>query len=319
MPPRLPAGLLRFMPLIATILFLGASTILFVLQTELAQEDASREISLNLDDAAGRIERNRRTLEALRAESDEQSIAKTRAFASAIALDPTLLSSPSRLEAYRKMLNVDELHVADERGVLTASTKPGYVGYRYDSDPQSAVFMLAVDYPAFALAQRPMPKGIDKELFQYTGVARIERRGIVQTGYRPERLQRAMEAADIAKIATDMRIGKSGALLVADLDGTIQSAGSETLLGRQIAEAGFERHRIKGEAGECRARVEGTESYCRYRVTDEYLLVGWIPMDELYSMRNRSMLAFTLTGLCALILPAFAMASTNRGGRGKER
>lgn len=67
--------------------------------------------------------------------------------------------------------------------------------------------MLAIYYKDFELAQKPQPKSVDNTLFQYAGVARIDQPGIVQVGFKPERLERVMQTADIQRVAKEWRIG----------------------------------------------------------------------------------------------------------------
>ena len=62
--------------------------------------------------------------------------------------------------------------------------------------------------------QEPQVSGSYKILFQYVGVARIDKPGIVQIGYRPERIIEAQHLADINRIKEDTRIGTNGTLYI---------------------------------------------------------------------------------------------------------
>jgi serine phosphatase RsbU (regulator of sigma subunit) len=111
--------------------------------------------------------------------------------------------------------------VADKTGKLIASrTRDTYhgknhtLGFNLADKEQSRVFMQAVTDPAFELVQSPQYNGVAGRLFQYTGVARLDEPGVVQIGYKPERLKRAQQLADVKNIETDTRIGINGKLFI---------------------------------------------------------------------------------------------------------
>ncbi|ABB23730.1 hypothetical protein [Pelodictyon luteolum] len=307
MPLDIKAVLRKYFYLLPVVFFLTGLATLYYIQTVLSEQDAVTEISLNLKDVEGWIDHNESALKLLQEESDEQSIAKAHAFAYMINLKPAILHTPAELDRIRSILNVDELHVANSRGILIASTIPDYVGYRYESDPQSSAFMLAIDYPEFAYAQPLMPKGADKSIFQYTGVARLDEKGIVQTGNQPKRLLKAMAATDIRELLTDVRLGKSGKLLVTDLDGVILSASDRSSIGKELHEFGFQRHEINGTEGKFHTAIAGRRSYCVYRVAGDHIIIGLLPTSEIYAERNIALLVFSITGLLTLILPVWAL------------
>ncbi|MEI8185183.1 MAG: hypothetical protein WCG19_00650 [Chlorobiaceae bacterium] len=284
-------------------LLLAGMLALFIVQTHYAVESKKCEILLNIDDVKIDIEQKRSMLQTLRKESDVQSIAKARALAYMLAIKPSIISSTQEMERVRKLLDVDELHIGDRNGIVAASTIPGHVGYDYASHPESAEFMLAIHYQGFELAQHPQPRA-DKMMFQYTGVARIDEPGVVQIGYKPERIYKAIEAADISKVTDNWRIGEQGTALITDLEGTIVSSKNRTLIGKDIAKYGFVRQTLRGKEGEFYADISERRSYCVYKVFDDYMIIGWIPVDEMFFLRNVSLMIFFITS--ALTMGIFA-------------
>lgn len=97
------------------------------------------------------------------------------------------------MEKIRRLLEVDELHVSDEKGFLIASYPQAkeYIHYDMSSKEQSKVFMPALTDKKFAFVQEPQMNGAKGAIFQYAGVARQDCPGIVQIGYRPERIKEA--------------------------------------------------------------------------------------------------------------------------------
>ena len=128
---------------------------------------------------------------------------------------------------------------------LIAGTMESYIGYDFASDSQSEAFLPAIMNKNFKLAQDPLPKGIGGEIFQYAGVARLDSPGIVQIGYKPEKLAQAMEVADIKNLAPGFRVGRSRSIMISDLDGSIISAHKEDYLGKNISDYGLPKKFLK--------------------------------------------------------------------------
>jgi methyl-accepting chemotaxis protein len=263
----------------------------WVLLSRQSMNNARNLIGINMLHVANQIMQNDKTLYTLRLESDAQSIAKARAFAYMIRQDPSLVHDEQKLLEIRRLLDVDELHVSDSKGILTGSTIRSYIGYDYASDPQSRPFLLAIYYKDFKLAQQPMPKGAEKkEMFQYTGVARLDEPGIVQIGYKPERLYRALAAADIRKVAHGFSIRKTGTITVTDLDGKILSSTDGRFVGKEITAPGFSGTSFRGPEGSFIETIGNRSSFYVYRIYDDHMIIGSLGTDELYERRNQAML-----------------------------
>ena len=188
-----------------------------------AKENALQLLEVNLNDVAGRVKRAENNLQTITEMSAASAIAKTRAFALLIKEKPSILQDSEELRLIRQKLDVDELHVSDATGKLIASLvhnsyhgKDNYLGFNLAENKQSRVFMQAVTDPAFELVQEPQLNGAEGKLFQYTGVARPDKPGVVQIGYHPTRLKKAQQFADVKTIESDTRIGINGKLSITE-------------------------------------------------------------------------------------------------------
>jgi hypothetical protein len=260
-----------------------------VLHKKEARENALQLLSINLADAANRLKRSDANVKTIAEMSASSALAKTRAFALLIKEDPSILQKKEVLKSIRKKLDVDELHVADETGKLIASliepTYPGgkdnHIGYNLNQAEQSRVFMQAISDPTFELAQEPQYSGAEQKLFQYTGVARLDAPGVVQIGYNPHRLQRAMQLADIKNIESKVRIGINGKLFIE------------------------ENTKYPAE----HKRVFSTrEGLCKSVVFRKYLLTAFLPWNEVYP-KNIPMLTVLFFGNLIVFALIFFMVN----------
>ncbi|MDD4019306.1 MAG: SpoIIE family protein phosphatase, partial [Kiritimatiellae bacterium] len=277
--------------------FLVTFGISFYIETRQAKNNAVGLIKLKMEDARKQIQMNRENVAVIRAIADATALAKARAFAKMVALQPSVLKNREELEDIRRRLDVDELHVSDEKGILIASIPAKYEGYDMAASEQSGAFMAALSHPDFALAQEPKGKGINGEMFQYAGVARIGTPGIVQIGYHPKRLQKAMEVADIENLSAGFRIGKSGRIIIGR-DGKIVSIDNRAFIGKGLTEYGFSPAQLAGEA-DFLVNVQGTRYLGVSGKYGEYTLVGILPHAEMYVGRNEMGLFLIV---CNLIL-----------------
>lgn len=274
--------------------FLAAFLISYNIQTKQAYNNAEKLIYLKIDDVIKQIDVNNKNLREIRRETDSNALAKTRAFAAMLKINPALVYDFKELGNIRRLLDVDELHIINNKGILISGTVKEYYGYDMASDPQSRAFMKAIADKSFELAQDPQPKGINKEMFQYVGVARKDAPGIVQIGYRPEKLFHAMEVADVKNLAPGFRVGSFGSVLIAKKSGEIISIADSRYLGKTVYDLGFENNKLTGSSGSFIAKTSLGEQLVSYKVSGDYLIIGQLPTDEMYLSRNNTVTTLVL-------------------------
>ena len=144
--------------------------VLLFVQTGVMQSTAQNTAKNRMIDVKEKLE----TIEADTAELTDQLnadyIAKAEAFAEMIKLDPSILDDSKRLDEIMNLLDVDELHVTDEKGIIQWGTVPAYFGFDFASGDQTKPFLKILSDPSFKLAQEPQPNGAEGKLFQYIGV-----------------------------------------------------------------------------------------------------------------------------------------------------
>lgn len=296
----------KWLFLFVVIAFIVTFCISFSIESRQAKGNAVGLIRLKMEDARKQIVVNRENIATVRSIVDAAALAKARAFAKIIALQPSVLKRGEELEDIRRRLDVDELHVSDERGILIADIPAEYIGYDMAASEQSAEFLAALQDSNFALVQEPRRKGISGEMFQYAGVARAGTPGIVQIGYHPKRLQRAVEVADIANLSAGFRIGKSGKIIVGEA-GKIVSIDNPDFLGKSLAEYGFSEKQLRGTS-EFVATLQGVRYLCLVDRYEGYQLIGILPLAEMYLGRNEMGL-FLVVGNLILFAVVFVLVS----------
>ena len=275
---------LFFFIVAAFIVTLGIS---FYIQTRHAHQNAERIILLKIEDASHLLRISSENVKEIEETTKNNALIKARIFARLIQLDQTALKNTKKFDAIRKLLDVDELHVSNEKGILTNCIPKRYEGYDMHWAEQSSAFLPALTDSSFELAQNIRGKGINSfEKFQYVGVARRDKTGLVQIGYKPDRLINAMKWIDLRELADSFRIGKTGFLLVYH-DKTLINGQARSKLG------------IKADSlriGELFCITINNTKYLGYaRRINEFLYAGFIPQNEIFMSRTNLMIFFIIT------------------------
>ncbi len=281
------------------VLFAFAVTcgVVFIIQTKEAELTAKDMIQLRIDDAKAEVVRNTNNLNIIRIQNRMDAIAKAHCFAEILAAAPEKANF-DELQRLMRILNVDELDVIDAKGIITASSVAKYVGYDMHSAEQSAEFMAILEDPGQEIVQEPRSIGFDSGVkMQYAGVARLDTKGVVQIGYLPRRLMRALEMADIASAAAKFRIGRSGGILLAK-DNKIVASEPAFYIGKNIAEIGIAQEDLSSKKlfG---SFMQGEGQLCIAERYGDMYIIGYMSEAEIYAGRQSRMLTLTM---CLLLI-----------------
>lgn len=234
------------------------------------------------------------------------SLAKARAFADMLAIDPSIADDAARMEEIRQRLDVTELHVIDEKGIITHSTIPEYVGFDMGSGAQSAAFLDIIDNPSMEIAQEPQMNAAAGIVMQYIGVARSDERGFVQVGVHPTVLENTLASTSIDLVLREIDYGTNGYVYAIDPSaGTILAHKNASLIGTPAASAGFpEEYTGKG-----RTKIDGVSGYYVAENFNGTVIGTFLPASEYYSERNSAM---TMIGITMLIIFVILIVLINR-------
>ncbi|MCM1498676.1 MAG: methyl-accepting chemotaxis protein [Clostridium sp.] len=209
----------------------------------------------------------------------QNNLAKSRAFADMIAADASIIDDKAKLDEVKQRLMVNELHIIDEKGIITHSTVDSYVGFDMNSGEQSAAFMVIVDDPSIEIVQEPQENAAEGILMQYIGVVRKDAPGLVQVGIRPEVLEEMLTGTQIDVVLKEIEFGSTGFVYAVDsASGEILAHPDSSLIGSAAQEAG-----VPVKAGKGSAKINGKRG--KY-VAEEYegMVIGtFLPTSEYYS------------------------------------
>lgn len=277
---------------VVTIIFI------FTLQTIVTQKNNSDAAVEKLEMVKEKLLSNDNEIDKLTNSLGENNLAKTRAFAEILANDKTLFTDDGRLQEICDELMVNELHVIDERGIITHSTISDYIGFDMNSGEQSAAFMVIVDDPSIEIVQEPQKNVADGTVVQYIGVARLDAKGFVQVGIRPEILEETLANTAIDEVLRDMDFGESGYVFAIDMEsGLVLAHPNKELIGKNAEEIG-----ISIEAGKGKTKIDGITGYYVAEKYDGMLIGTFLPAGEYYEARTNQTILVAFSMLIIFIV-----------------
>lgn len=274
------------------IAFVVTIVAVFTLQTFTNWRNNKITSQNKLADVREKLADNEVTIEQLTENLGQNNLAKARAFADMLAADPSIARDSAKLFAIKDRLMVDEVHIIDEKGIITSSTIDAYLGFDMKSGEQSNAFMVLVDDPSIEIVQEPQMNAAEGIMMQYIGVARTDARGFVQVGVRPEVLERTLAGTDISVVLRDIDFGTNGYIYAIDMaTGLLLAHPNDALIGTAAADAGFP----KDFVGNGRAKIDGRTGYFYAEESDNIVIGTFLPSSEYYSARRSQTLIVSVS------------------------
>lgn len=262
-----------------------------MIQMLVSQQNNTSNSQKSLETVKERLAQNDENISSLKETVGQNNLAKSRAFADLLAVDPSILTQAGRLEEVEERLMVNELHVIDANGIITHSTISEYLGFDMSSGEQSAAFVPIIKDPSLEIVQEPTINAAAGIVMQYIGVARKDALGFVQVGIRPEVLENMLLGTQIDVVLRDIGFGETGYIYAVNVsDGTVLASPDTDLIGTPAQEAGFPLREGKGSA-----KINGARG--KY-VAQEYngMYIGtFLPLAEFYKNQFNQTMVMALS------------------------
>ena len=272
--------------------FLVTIIAIFGLQTFLIQRSNLVSGQDKLEAVKEKLESNEENVKRLTDNLGEDNLAKTRAFADMLAVDPSIAKNKNKLNEIKDRLMVNELHIIDDKGIITSSTIDAYVGFDMKSGEQSNAFMVIVDDPTIEIVQEPQVNVAEGVVVQYIGVARTDAKGLVQVGVQPEVLENMLASTEIDVVLKDVDFGETGYVYAIDAaDGTILAHRDDELIGTPATDAGFPANFV----GSGKAVINGEKGYYQSEEYNGQIIGTFMPSGEYYSERRNQTLVISIS------------------------
>lgn len=274
----------------------------FFLQTVSANRDAKDGLDSTLSEVQTRIEENNVSIADLKQSLGQDYLARTRAFAYMIAQKPEIIESSAEMARILQLLDVDELHVTDEKGVIRWGTVPDYIGFDMDGADQTREFLPILKDRTLEIAQDPQPNGTLGILFQYISVSRMDKAGIVQIGMQPKRLESALENNQIGNVLERYNTGAQSVFALDKAGNTVAWHPDNTLIGKSAEEIGFKNgyDPFMGKFG--KASINGKRMLLTAREIGDYIVVAQAGCSSIVANRNSQAVVQIISNIIVILV-----------------
>lgn len=264
----------------------------FTLQTFTSWNNNIASSQSKLADVRERLADNEKNVQRLTENLNEDNLAKSRALADMLEIDPSIAYSKTKLDQIKNRLQINELHIIDEKGIITSSTVDAYVGFDMNSGDQSKAFMVIVNDPSIEIAQEPQQNVAEGIIMQYLGVARKDAKGLVQVGVRPEVLEETLAGTDISVVLKGIDFGINGYIYAIDKStGLLLAHQNNSLIGTPATEAGFTKELV----GNGWIKIDGKKGYFYAEENNGIIIGTFLPASEYNASRRNQTLVVSLS------------------------
>jgi len=288
----------KYLSLYMLIAFIVIMSIIFALQTILAQSNQKKIALDKLNTIHETLHQNDEEIEKIKSDFAKEALIKARMFSYVIAQNPEMLNSLDEMQSMADLLHVNEVHVTDENGVLLWGNMPIYYGMDFHSSEQTKPFTTILTNPSFELAQEPQPNGAIGKMFQYIGVSRQDQAGIVQVGVEPEKLNTALANNTIDKALENIEYGTTGYVFAVDTDTGLMATGNQEM---SYKDFGVSDKLISKGNYLGLTTINGKRVYIATEQHDNYFIGLALPTKELYQSRNLQVFSFLIICLTIFI------------------
>ncbi|QNO15962.1 methyl-accepting chemotaxis protein [Alkalicella caledoniensis] len=221
-----------------------------------------------------------RAIEITTTSLNESNLSLTQSIAELILNNRSLLSTEN-MTSLAESLGVDEIHVIDENGIITHGNITEFYGFDFNTSEQTKPFLQGITDDNFRLAQEPTERGTDGVLFQYIGVSRLDRPGVIQIGVRPEAIEDMIAQMDIRDLIENIRVGEEGYAYVINGEGEVHAHKDSTQEGENISDFQWGQEIIRTGSGEITYRENGNEYLAFFDKVDDNIVVLTIDLQEI--------------------------------------
>lgn len=227
------------------------------------------------------MENNRQELDELNRNLDTDYLTRAKAAAYVMDHQKGISTNVSEMQYLAKLLNVDELHVIDEKGIIVAGSVSKYIGIDMADHKQTREFLSILekgDEEAY-LIQDPQPNAAEGKIMKYVGVARKGQKGVVQVGFKPVRQMQVQSRNTYEYIFSKFPTDTGEEFFAVDC-GTGKILGHSGGMDREFTADYYQLEKLRGcTEGIYQKGENGSVMYVAGRQYDNVMICGTVPKN----------------------------------------
>lgn len=274
-----------------------AILILFALNTVVAvisiRNQQYRTFSNKLDQIIQTMKNNDTELDSINENLNTDYLTRAKATAYILEHNEEVFQSVGQLKNLASLLDVDEIHVIDDKGYIIYSSVAKYIGLDFHDDDQTAEFLsILEDYDeSNYYIQEERPNAAEDKVMKYVAVARRGQKGIVQVGLVPGRQKKETQRNTYEYIFSLFPTDEGEELFSIDCKQNVLTALSGGMLEAKLQKRYTVERFQDCEHGAVRKKQDGSYWYVVTREYKDTLIGASIPIRIV--LRNLAYNIFT--------------------------
>ena len=152
----------------------------------------------------------------LKEELKDEYVAKAKAIAYFLNNDSEKINNVNEIEKICNLINVDEINIFNENGVIYAGNVEEYYGVSFDSGEQIGYFKPMLENKTLTMCQDLTENTVKFKLMMYAIVWDESGKNMIQVGIEPIRLIEELKKNEISEVVNKMPSYEGLEILVAD-------------------------------------------------------------------------------------------------------
>lgn len=238
------------------------------------EKNSRRTLEVLSNEVVSVLERNKQTERSLIISMKDEYIMRAELVAYIIDSNPGLEDNILELSNISVLMNIDEIHIFDENGILFGGTIPKYYGLTFDSGEQVAYFKPMLMDKGLAMCQDITPNTAEAKNMMYAITWNSKGDKMIQIGIEPRRLVEELKRNDIPYVVANMPVYNGYKIYVADINsGTVYGSTDKNAEGKTLESLGI----VKKNANLLTLTkdnffLDGYRNLCQYTNTSDYVV-----------------------------------------------
>ncbi len=299
---------LRWLFLYAAIAFIASLIISFAFETRSFHREIRHLVNSKISEAYEHAQHAQNTLEVLKATTKEIGIKDARFVALALKNDPSIIvegdneATTNNLGELASLLQIHEIDIFNSAGICEATwpTDATQIGYDCHLSQYAREFLPIIDDPTLEISQeiRTTEGSIHNDQFQFSAVARLDKPGFVEIGFRAVEVEEAYRLADLSRFVSSV-VGYSGFLSV--YQGGALKSGPDAAESVDLYKIEYDKTFF--------ADLEGKRYLMCAQKIDDFIFIGGVPTNEIFASRRLTLLLLVLANFLIFFV-VFVLIST---------
>lgn len=278
------------------------------LQLVMEQQRAVSDAEKMFERVERMLEQNRQELAEIEADYRQSCIYSARVVAKIMEMDPTALDELEEFLELAKIMELKDIHIFNDRGVVINGSHPHYFGISMHDGEQIGFFLPMLEDKTLELCQDIMPNTAEGTLEQYSAVWTGDGKYIVQVGMDPKDVLKVTAKNELSYIFGLLKVSAGvDWYAVNSATGEIVGSTISEVYGKNISDLGVELETLWNREGGFHAIINGVDSYCVFRLMGDNLVGRVLSATTIYREIPQKITELALVLVAASVVLAFSI------------